>query len=168
MKDSNNRSIAFAVIMIIFGFILVLHPSHTLTVLARTIGWAVLLSGGVSVLSTIIGENNPLAAGSGAAALIVGFYLVMFPSAVVSVIPILVGIVIIISGCTNFTLAWQGRHAPNYSPTRDLILAALTVLAGGVIVLNPFRTAGMVVVFIGAVLIANGVLNLIAALKRRV
>jgi uncharacterized membrane protein HdeD (DUF308 family) len=59
MKDSNNRSIAFAVIMIIFGFILVLHPSHTLTVLARTIGWAVLLSGGVSVCPRLSGKIIP-------------------------------------------------------------------------------------------------------------
>jgi hypothetical protein len=91
----------------------------------------------------------------------------MFPSAVVSVIPILVGIVIIISGCTNFTLAWQGRHAPNYSPTRDLILAALTVLAGESSCSTPSVQPGWSSSSSAPSSSPTG-LNLIAALKRRV
>lgn len=149
-----------SIIMIIIGLILVIWPSHTLTIMVTILGWGLIFSGISESVTGFMSGFFPLAIG-GLCLLALGFYFILAPDVPVSVISVLAGLGIIINGCTNLYNAWIGRFAMGYNPARDIILSIVSIVLGVLILVQPFRTAGLVVIFIGISLIYSGISNLI-------
>lgn len=155
-----RRSIMAAVLMIVTGIILILAQGRTLNFLVQVIGIMVLIGGVAAIIGGIMVAFIPELIG-GIVAACIGFCFYRFPYILVSFIPIIIGIVMIVNGCINFSNAFKGRMAAGYNPTRDMILSVLAIIFGVIIVIHPFGTANVFVVLMGIALIYNGVVSLV-------
>lgn len=155
----NSRGVV-SILMIIIGILLIIWPGHTLSLLSAIVGWGLVIGGVVGVGFGLV-SFNPFNLISGIIAIIVGAVFIRAPFISMSIIPVIIGILIILNGAHNLYNAWIGRHAMGYNPRRDLILSIIMVILGILIVIFPFTTASAAVVVIGVILLYNGITNLI-------
>ncbi len=166
MKDRvRRRSPVASIIMIIIGLILVFGPGHTLRFLVSILGWGLILGGITEAVTGFASGFLPIAIG-GLFMLVLGFYFIISPGTVASIIPFLAGLGVLIDGAVNLYRAWQGRYAMGYSPAKDIVLSIISIILGILIMIYPFATASVVAVLIGVALIYNGIVNL-AGLKKK-
>lgn len=160
MERLKNRSPLISIIMIIIGLILMIGPGHTLKFLVVVLGWGLILGGITEAVSGFTSGFFPLAIG-GLFILALGFYFVISPEVLVSVIPVLAGLGIVINGAVNLYRAWVGRNAMGYNPTRDIVLSIIAIVLGVIIMIHPFTTASVAAVLIGIAMVYNGIMNLV-------
>lgn len=155
-----RRSIMAAVLMIVTGIILILAQGRTLNFLVQIIGIMVLIGGVTAIVGGVMTAFVPEMIG-GIVSACVGFFFYRFPYILVSFIPFIIGILMIINGCINFSNAFKGRMAAGYNPARDMVLSVLAIVLGVLVVIHPFGTANVFVVLMGISLIFNGIVSLV-------
>ena len=160
-----------SIIMVILGLILLIWPGRTLELAARVIGIGLLLVGAVCGISWYINRHSvrgsAMRMGQAILGLGAGLFVLLSPRLIVGLLPTIVGLLILLNGVVNLTQALSLKSAGGMAWKGPLVLAGLTLLLGLVIVLNPFSAAAMTVAAIGAVLVYNGISNLIISSRYR-
>ena len=80
---------------------------------------------------------------------------------------LLVGGLVLLNGIVNLAQALDQKRRYYNRWVFSLAMAILTIVLGGLIMLNPFSTMEMLVVAIGIIIIYNGVSNLLIELGYR-
>ena len=88
---------------------------------------------------------------------IVGLLMVLFAPSIVSFFPIMMGIILILSGLSTLMQASQGDAYPVYSKFFALVTAALGVL----ILIRPGQTADIILIIIGGGCVLSGLNDLL-------
>lgn len=158
MKRSKNDSLLTAIITVAAGLILLLHPGDTLNAAARLIGGALLLIGCVTVVLQLLKKESKSTGAIILAAveIVLGVVIMSAPGFIVSLFPVIVGILIAASGVSDLLEVNRIRKLGGRW-TAALILSVITLILGLVILLNPFKTMAALVRVIGFVLIYQGV-----------
>ena len=78
----------------------------------------------------------------------------------ISLAPLVVGIVVLLNGVVNLAQALDQRREGYARWTVSMALAVVTIVLGLLVALNPFKAMELVVVAIGVVIIYNGASNL--------
>lgn len=166
MERFKNRSPVVSIIMIIIGLILVIWPGHTLTFMVSIFGWGLIFSGISEAVAGFTTGFFPLAIG-GLFMLALGFYFIIAPDVLASVIPVLAGLGILINGAVNLYNAWTGRYAMGYNPAKDIVLSIISIVLGILVLVRPFTAASVIVIVVGIALIYNGIVNLVNSRKNQ-
>lgn len=150
---SNNK--LTALIYIIAGIVLVVAPSVPLRTICLILGIVLLIQGIIRIASS--GGSYSLV--PGILLLIVGVLLVFSPSFIISLLPVTVGVYLLISGISELMGALEIRKlgAPWIG---SAVVAALMLLAGLVLLFNPFGTVEMALRIAGIVMLVDGVLTM--------
>ncbi|MGN0513587.1 MAG: DUF308 domain-containing protein [Lachnospiraceae bacterium] len=167
-KAMKKNVIVTSSIYIIVGLILAIFPGST----ARTIGYAfatVILIAGLGFLYRFIVKDCVYSFVGNE--LVVGIVLVLasvFVYArvedVMSFIPLLLGILILVSGLSKLQNA-IGLHRMQYRGSKVvLIMAILNILLGILLILNPFDAITTLIMLIGIGLILSGLTDIITSL----
>ena len=153
-----------SIIMVIFGCILLLWPGRTLELAARVVGVGLLVGGVLLAVSWYRQRRRDrigaVTLAESIAAVAAGILLLVAPNAVVSLVPIIIGVLIAVNGLVNLTQALELRRTSYTRWQWPLAMAILTVLLGVLVVLNPLKPIKWALMLIGAVLIYNGATNL--------
>ncbi len=160
----DNRGIWLSILMIIIGLVLVMWPGHVMTTAIRVLGFALLAGGGILIYSWNRDRaiaNDPLTLAEGIVLAVAGLFVLLAPGLIISIIPFAVGGVVVVNGILNLAQALDQKRYGYYRWTWALALAILTIVLGGLIILNPFSTMEMLVIAIGVIIIYNGVSNLL-------
>ncbi|MFQ3580043.1 MAG: DUF308 domain-containing protein, partial [Bacteroidales bacterium] len=72
------------------------------------------------------------------------------------------GITVISAGISQLIITLNNKH-PDLSAKIFAIISALIVVAGFIMIFNPFDTAKAITIFLGIILIVYGILNIIMA-----
>ena len=163
-NSDDKRGIWLSILMIVIGLVLVVWPGHVMTTAIRVLGFALLAGGGILIFSWYRGRergSDPLTLSEGIMLALVGLFVLLAPGMIISIIPFAVGGIVIINGIINLSQALDQRRYDFSGWVFALALAILTILLGGLIILNPFSTMEMLVVAIGVIVIYNGVSNLL-------
>ena len=159
-RGYTTSSIAYLLI----GLALLIWPAHSLRLVCYLFGAVILIKGVTSIWAFAHSAErfffNYFGLVFGVAACALGLFLLVKPDTIVSVLPVLVGIFIILDGLVRLQSALELRRANSSKWYSLLILAGLSAVLGIVIFVNPFKTAEILVMAIGIVLIIEGVLNL--------
>lgn len=159
---------ASGVVLIIAGFILLFFPEATTKTIAYMAAAIFLLMG----LTQIIGylRSNP-ADGRYSGGIVVGVFFVLVAAfiffraeAVISIIPIILGIIILLSGIVKFQQAIDLARMKVSRWSTVLATALLNVILGAVVILNPFSTVTTLLQLVGIGLIYSGLSDIIATL----
>ena len=164
------RSIFWDIISIVIGVVLILFPGEAMDISIKAIGVILLIAGVSGIILAIKGQGDYMAyTMSGAVtAFVGGIVCLLQPQLIKSVLPLVMGIVILATGVFNIGNAFNAKNAGASRWMVSLILAFVTVICGVVILLNLNRAANLLVTIIGIIFVYNGVSTLIIKVLNRV
>lgn len=164
------KSILWDIISIAIGVVLILFPGEAMDVSIKVIGAILLVAGVFGVVLGIRGQGAYMAyTMSGAVtAIVAGVVCFLQPQLIKSVLPLVMGIVILATGVFNIVNAVNAKNAGASKWLISLFLAFITVICGVVILLNLNGTANLLVTIIGIIFVYNGVSTLIMKILNKV
>lgn len=152
-----------AILCVILGILLVVYPETSLTVVCRAVGGIILLTGAgfgfayaKRTKRTFLAKLE-LTVGSILA--IVGGFILLFPKVILSIVPLVFGLLMFYHGIANVKQSWELRQYKDKGWWIPVAVAASTVGLGILIMKNPFDTLGLLMRVIGACLIFDGLCN---------
>lgn len=160
------QEIGSALLMMAAGFVLLFMPEMTLVTIANVIGVIVMIIGAIYLISYFF--RRQVAAGNydlvkGLIIMAAGIFICVQAELVVSILPVLLGIGVVISGIVKLQHALDLRRMGYETWVRIGITAAVNILIGLLVVMNPFSTVAWLMRFIGIGFILSGVTDLITA-----
>lgn len=161
-KKEVTRQAITAVIYIVVGVILARDPGMSASLLCTGIGICALAYGAITLIFYFLlrkdgdGSFN-LPVGIAFAAL--GLFCLVAPSVVLSIIPLLFGIVLLIDGAQKLGSALELRRTGFVKWTFIACVAVILMIFGLMLVTRPFVAVESVMIMFGALLIADGALD---------
>ena len=164
------KNILWDIIMIAIGVVLILFPGATMDIAIKVIGVILLVAGATGIVMGIRGQGLYMAyTMTGAVVSVVaGIVCLVSPNLIKSILPLIMGVVILATGVFNITNSFNAKKAGASRWFVSLILAVITVILGIVILLNLNGTADLLVTIIGIVFVYNGVSTLIMRIVNKV
>lgn len=164
--------IATGVAVIVLGIILLVAPGLATSIVFNVAGIGCILIGLVHVVrycrleARLAVVSNDMA--TGLLLIIGGVLLIVFKRLFVSLLPILFGLAILVGGVIQIQTTLGFRHMNFGHWYLELICAAISVVLGILVIVNPFSAADLMMRVIGISLIVEGVMDLVsrAAFKR--
>lgn len=156
-----------ALAMLAVGVLLLVNPASSALVLIYFLA-GILIVIGVALLAMYFSgsEMSKLLFGglvSGLTLVTVGVLLLIKPTILVVALPVFVGIVLVVSGFYNLEAGLTLRRAGLRRWGLPLAFALLSIAAGILMIVNPFGTTEMLMIFGGAALCLEGVLQALSA-----
>ncbi|SFA88925.1 Uncharacterized membrane protein HdeD, DUF308 family [Acetitomaculum ruminis DSM 5522] len=163
MRTWKVSSVTLSVLSVLLGIVVFVYPGATLRIVAQMLGIGILALGLSTMIPQLLDKENtkmPMVS-AGVLATIAGIFIIAKPGFIVSIIPFIVGVVILVNGIINLRTALVYKDSLSDKTSYSMILAILTVIGGIAIIFNAFLAASFILQIIGAVLVYNGVSNLI-------
>lgn len=155
-----------AVLAILIGVLFVVWPGQITLVFARIIAVAVIVAGAVLLVGRV--TDTPVnfwgVIGS-AIVLLVGIWLFISPHIIASLLPIVIGVLLVVHGVQDLTMAAEAKR---YQANRWWIAAAMgavSIVFGIVCICNAFSLVKLTMVLIGVMLIYDGVSDMFIVYK---
>ena len=169
MNKSKLGGILSMAVMILAGLVLLFKPGEALETAGRIIGIALLVYGIISIVGyLVLKSGNEQSAGEliwGIVAAVAGIIIMIGPKFLIDIFPMVMGVLIAASGVRNLIRAISVKRAGGSGWGTLILLSIITVLLGVLVFFNPFKTMTVLVRIIGAILLYNGIVGLIAAIK---
>ena len=163
LKSIKVNILSSAILCIALGIVLVAYPNTSLTLVCRAVGVIVLITGLGFVLGYLRGGKKQwygkIELVFGTILAIVGAFLVLRPLGLISIIPIIFGILFIYHGLANMRQAFELRQYKDRGWWLPVLIAATTIVLGIGIITHPFGAVETVMRLIGACLIYDGLMN---------
>ncbi len=165
---SSSRSYVIrGILAILTGGLLLFLPGLTLQTVLIVIGGMLLISGMINIALSNrkkVGGFSSYWSIQGLFNIAVGLIFMIAPATMVKIFAVLFGIILLIMGITQLMSAFATHSWSGWSWI--FFILALLTLAGGILLLyNPFKTAEVVLIFIGAILLIYGISEIFMAGK---
>ncbi len=170
MSKIFNRSMTATIIIdsifIIAGIILVLNPANALIIFSYIVSGFIIATGLMSFYSYQRAKKLGVQPGFGMVygilSIIVGFILILLPELLASILPVILGVVITISGSFKVQFALSLKQYNQKAWVSSLVMSILMIIAGLFLIFNPFTTASLLTLVIGIVILLFSILDLIS------
>lgn len=157
-------SIFSSIVFLILGIFLVFRTEGTINLISSVIGIILLLNGGLSLINYFKNEINSAYRVEliyGIIAIIAGFVLILNPSAILSVLPFILGIYFVVSGIIKLKYAIDIKNQKIKAPIISMIVPILMIVCGLLFVINPFGGVVAITQVIGIFLIVYSCLDIV-------
>ncbi len=161
-QNIKNNLIVGALVSLALGLVLLIFPDTFLNVACYVLGAVLIAYAVICIIGCI--RDNWMRIGTmvfGVILVAVGIFIISNPRMIGSIIPLVVGLMMLIDGVVNVRHGIGLRAFGDSSGTAALILGIITVALGALILMNPYSTATLTFRLIGVSLIYNGVSDLI-------
>ncbi len=162
VKKMSLTSIVFSLLFIVTGIFLLLKPETAINIVCYVLGVILVLWGVVSIIQFFSDKNSTnylsLSFIFGAFVFIFGIIILIKPSIIASIVPLLLGVWMVINGVTKLSYSLS-----IYKETKNIfsiIGALLIVIFGITLIFNPFEGAKALTQIIGVALIVYSILDL--------
>ena len=166
-KGMKRDTLLTGAVCIVLGLVLLLWPGIALHLVGKLLGAIAVLFGAANILAYFRSDfMRPVFRFGlfyGAAFVLVGLFLFVRSGAVASIVPLVFGIVLLVSGISQLQSALDLRRMGDERWWLTFLPAAITLVLGLFLVFNPFGSAALLVRVIGACLIYEGVTNQLVA-----
>lgn len=165
LKEMKRNAVITSALYIIAGLILTFFPASIAVMLGYVFATVILIVGLSFLYRFIIKDvvytfvGNELVIGT--VLVLASIFVYAKADTVVSIIPVLLGIVVLVSGITKLQNAIGLQKMQYQGSTAVLIFAVLNILFGIILVLNPFSAVTTLIMLIGLGLVFSGVTDLI-------
>lgn len=163
LKGYRTSRILFSLGAIALGVIFLIWPSTSLIVLARIVGIILTVGGAVGVINFFVDKNSvykTFLLVVGICMLVVGIWIIRAPGNLVRLIPIVFGILVLVSGVTNIAETIDLTRSHYSMWWLSLILGIITLLFGVLLITKPAGVASFITQLVGISLIFDGVSDL--------
>lgn len=163
-----NGIMISGVFLVLAGLVLLFFPEVTTKTIAY-LAAALLLFMGIAQIIGYFRSDPGMGRYSGG--LVLGIFLIVIglmiyykSEAVISIIPVILGVIIVISGAAKLQQAIDLARMKVNRWSTVLVIALLNIVLGGVIIFNPFSTVMTLLRFVGIGLIYSGLSDIISTL----
>ncbi len=162
VKKMSITSIIFSLLFIVTGIFLLLKPETAINIVCYVLGVILVLWGVISIIQFFSDKNstNYLSLNFifGAFVFIFGIIILIKPSIIASIVPLLLGVWMVINGVTklSYSLSIYKQSKSVFS----IIGSILIIVFGIALIFNPFEGAKGLTQIIGISLIVYSVLDL--------
>lgn len=165
MKDFFKRvkadAIMSAVLCIALGVVLIAWPGETINIVCKVLAAGLIILGGVELFSYITNRNGYMFTGIlGLIVLIVGVWIFLKPSSIVSLVPIVIGVILAVHGVQDVKMALESKNGGYDRWWIMLIIAIISIAFGVLCIVNAFGMVKLAMQFVGAALIYDGISDL--------
>ena len=149
------------ILTIIIGILLLVYPTESLTTIGKVIGGIVIIAGLGIVIGQIY-ENgfNAMGIMVGGVLALIGIWIFISPSAIVSIIPIAIGVLLVVHGLQDLGLGVEAVRASAPRSWLAFVFAVITILLGAVCVAGAFKIITVATRIIGIMLIYDGITDI--------
>lgn len=154
----------FSILFVFLGFFLAKYPDSALRTVCYIIGGITLLYGLIKIIIFFINKEKGISVyfdlTGGLISSAIGIFLLLSPNVVISIIPIIVGIIILFHSIVKIRQALDLSKVNYEKWWIMLIIAFVTAVLGVLIILNPVRAASAPIRLIGIIFIIDGLVSL--------
>lgn len=158
------------IIMAALGAWLLLSPRAVFGVIVNVVAGVLLVMGIMSLISGArvrrAGGAN-IGVGSGVGLIVAAFLVEIFAGVFISMFPFISGILLIIYGISSIGGASASRQYVNVSNASGVIYGVLVIIAGIVLMFNPFGSMMLLLRVFGGMLVVMGVMEFINSFRYR-
>ncbi len=161
-RSIRNRMLLTAAGCFALGMALLLFPDMFLTMICYIIGALLIAWGVLGILGCLrdhVARTGTLLVSVIAAG--TGIFVISQPRTISSILPIVVGLILLIDGIVNVRHGIGLRQFGDRASTSVLVLGVITVVFGLVILINPYSTAEWTFRLIGIALVYSGLSDFI-------
>jgi len=164
LKSSFLSSIGLTIL----GFLLFFQAEITIVSISYVIGGILVAIGTLALIRYInqLHKNvkNELDIIYGLGTIILGIVVISNPKAIASIIPFVLGIIMIISSSAKLQIGLQMRKDNNHTWVFTTITSLLTLMCGILLIFNPFAGAKFITKVIGILLLIYGIIDMISSI----
>lgn len=161
LKKAGWTSIITSLIFGIIGLVMIYNPDTTMKFISTLIGIFFIVIGVIKVINYFISRGNSTLFTNdiawGSIAVIIGLVTMVYSSTIESIFRIMIGVWIIYSGFTRFTVSFRLRNVNDRLWALVLTLAVLMIVGGLYVTFYP----GALVVTLGVIIFIYAVMDLI-------
>ena len=154
-----------AILTIALGAVLVIWPDWSGRILCYLLGAALILMGGIQLIVCIraerIGFYSKFSMLMNIILILLGVWVCIRPDTVLSLVPVIIGIVMLIHGCMDLQFTMDIKHAGSGKWWIALIFALVTLTLGVFLVMHPFLAFEITMLIIGVGLLYDGISDLV-------
>lgn len=162
LKSMFRTSIIVSLALILVGIFLIIYPETTLSFLSYGAGIVLLVTGLIPTINFFISRENQkyldISFLFGIVCIIVGVVIIINPTIVGSIVPLLIGIWMIINGVIK--LYYSILINKVIKSIASIIVSLFILACGLLLVLNPFSGAVALTIIIGIFLVVYSLLDL--------
>ena len=160
IQDMKHNYFVNAVVMVLLGLVLVIWPHILGVMLCYLLGGALIVMGVFQLISFLRGERlgfyNKFVMMMGIVLVLLGIWICTQPHIVLSIIPVVVGIIVLIHGLMDIQYTLDIKKAGSTKWWIALIAAILTLVVGLLLVFNPFTVYEITMVLLGIAMLYDG------------
>ncbi len=164
MKGYKKNRIVFSFIALVIGLILLFWPGASLTIMCKCIA-AFLAAGGVVEIILYLRDHESVFKSMqlilGVIMVIVGVIVYRKPEGLVSLIPTVIGALVVMSGVVNLGEALTLSRQKYTKWWTSLLWAALTIGLGAILITRAFGITAMITRVAGGFVVFDAVTNLL-------
>ena len=151
-----------AILVIIMGIVLVMWPAQVVTTIAQAIGLMLLMIGLFQFFGKLLSSvNRSSGMLVGVLIAVVGFWILVNPERAASIIPVIIGVILVVHGIQNISLSFTGKGY-NMPGWQLLLLGGIfNLLFGGVCIVCAFAMVQFVAQIAGFMLIYDGIASML-------
>jgi len=168
MKIAKTGYIVISLAACLLGVLLLVHPEVSVPVIGRAAGIFMLVFGAVKLVGYFSRDLFRLAfqydLAFGILLMALGVVVLARPNSVMNLLSVMLGVAVLADGLFKIQIAMDSRRFGLRKWQLIFILAVLAGAAGFLMVLRPGEGAELLVIMLGAALLAEGILNLSVAL----
>ena len=154
-----------AILTIALEAVLVIWPDWSGRILCYLLGAALILMGGIQLIVCIraerIGFYSKFSMLMNIILILLGVWVCIRPDTVLSLVPVIIGIVMLIHGCMDLQFTMDIKHAGSGKWWIALIFALVTLTLGVFLVMHPFLAFEITMLIIGIGLLYDGISDLV-------
>ncbi len=168
MNKILKTSIITSIIFLIFGLLLILESEATIISLSYIIGTVLIALGAYGIVNFFrknkIGISTSLDVVYGIVTIILGILVITNPRAIASIIPFVMGIIIIISSASKIQYSLELKNIKSDMWKTTLAISILTTICGVMLIFNPFKGAVIVTKIIGILISVYSTLDITSSI----
>lgn len=170
MKETFKRIkadiILSALMCVALGVVLLIWPAETIDIFCKILAVGLIILGVVDIVSYFTNRSiHPFAGILGLIVTLVGVWIFIRPESIVSLVPIVIGVILCVHGIQDLNLAFETKRNGYGKWWSMLIIAAISLGFGVLCIVKAFGMVTLTLQIIGIALIYDGLSDLWIAVK---
>ena len=164
-----KSSIWSSIALIALGLLLIFYSEVTIISISYIIGGILIAIGVIALIKYISNINkdikNEIDIVYGIGTIILGIIVISNPKAIASIIPFVLGVLIVINSTAKIDYSFKLRKNKNNLWVSTLIVALIALICGVLLIFNPFAGAEFITKIIGAILLVYAILDIVSTIR---
>lgn len=164
-----KSSIWSSIALVVLGLLLIFYSEITILSISYVIGGILIAIGVIALIKYISNINkdikNEIDIVYGIGTIILGIIVISNPKAIASIIPFVLGVLIVINSTAKIDYSFRLRKNKNSLWVSTLVVALIALICGVLLIFNPFAGAEFITKIIGIILVVYAVLDIISTIR---